>query len=410
MSSPQERVLVLAVDRDGDLERKTRVRAPVSGREAVMSAATTLAVADPEEADANALFAAVKEFDKLRAQEMECDVGAVCGLEESGFKADRKIRREVEALLSRQQYSGIVLISDGAEDELIIPILQNLKPIVSVRRIVVKHSRSVEENYMVLGRYLRMLVFEPRYSKWAIGVPGIILLLAGILVLVGEAYLATLSILLILGAAFLVRGFNVDRTVAGMLSQKPYGYIRLFTIPTSILILIVGLSSGYSNMTDEAAILAQTTGTNLIALVSASPSHFFEYGGTLIGYYLQGSLLFIWAAIGVYLAGTLLIQLVHGSRRAWRSLTGIVVLALLFFPMDQFSSYLVTGGTSSSILLLIYVFVGLAMVFSVVGTLYTRIRGRPPVPTSATPGPAMHHDDAPHDKEEDPDPPEERQD
>ncbi len=137
-----------------------------------MSAATSLAVADPEEADANALFAAVKEYDKLRSQEVDCEVAAVCGLEETGFKADRKIRREVEAILSSQQYSGIVLISDGAEDELIIPILQNLKPIVSVRRVVVKHSQSVEENYMLLARYLRMLVFEPRYSKWTIGVPG----------------------------------------------------------------------------------------------------------------------------------------------------------------------------------------------------------------------------------------------
>ena len=54
--------MVLAVDRDGDLERKTRIRSPVFGREALMAAATTLAVADPEEADANALFAAVREY------------------------------------------------------------------------------------------------------------------------------------------------------------------------------------------------------------------------------------------------------------------------------------------------------------------------------------------------------------
>ncbi len=401
MSAPQERVLVLAVDRDGDLERKARVKSPVSGREAVMSAATTLAVADPEEADANALFAAVKEYDKLRAQEVDCDVGAVCGLEESGFKADRKIRREVEALLSRQQYSGIVLISDGAEDELIIPILQNLKPIVSVRRIVVKHSRSVEENYMVLGRYLRMLVFEPRYSKWAIGVPGIILLLAGILVLVGAAYLATLSVLLILGAAFLVRGFNIDRFVAGMLSHKPYGYVRLFSIPTSILLLIVGISSGYTNMTDNAA--------KLVSDVSASPRLFVQDGGALTGYYIQGSLLFVWAAIGILLTGTLLTQFLRGSHRAWRSVAGLIVLALLFFPMDQFSSYLVTGGTNSSILLLIYVTVGLAMVFGVVGTLYTRLRSRPPVATS-TASPSLPPDDSPKRQDEDQDPPEERQD
>jgi putative membrane protein len=380
MSATQERVLVLSVDRDGDLERKARIKSPVSGRAEVMTAATSLAVADPEEADANALFAAVREYDKLVEQEVPCEVAAVCGMEENGYKADRKIRREVEALLSKQQYSGIMLISDGAEDELIIPIIQTLKPIVSVRRVVVKHSRSVEENYMVLGRYLRMLVFDPRYSKWAVGIPGVILLFAGILVLLGEAYLATLSILMTIGVAFLVRGFNIDRFVAGIMSQKPYGYIRLFSIPTSILILIVGLSSGYSSMASQ--------GSDLMAKVSASPSHFFEYGGTLIGYYLQGSLLLVWAAMGIYLSGILLTQLLHGSYRAWRSVTGLVVLALLFFPMDQFSSYLVNGGTSSSTLLLIYVLVGLAMVFAVVGTLYTRLR-RPQVPTTAIPGPSM---------------------
>jgi len=402
MSAAQERVLVLSVDRDGDLERKTKTKSPVVGRESMMAAATSLAIVDPEEADANALFAAVGEYDKLRAQEVECDVGAVCGLEESGYKADRKIRREVEALLSKQQYSGIVLISDGAEDELIIPIIQTLKPIVSVRRVVVKHSRSVEENYMVLARYLRMLVFEPRYSKWAIGVPGIILLFAGVLVLAGEATLATFAVLIIIGGAFLVRGFNIDRFIAGMMSQRPHGYIRLFTIPTSILILIVGLSSGYSYMTAQAS--------SYIGLVEARPSQFLVYGGTLIGYYLQGSLLLVWAAIGIYLAGTLLNQVMRGSPRAWRSVTGIAVLLLLFFPMDQFSSYLVTGGTTSSILLLIYVFVGLAMVFAVVGTLYTRIRSRPPVPTTATPTPTLPINQPPHGQDEDQDPPEERQD
>lgn len=402
MSAPQERVLVLSVDRDGDLERKAKIQSPVAGRDAVMSAATRLAVADPEEADANALFAAVKEYDKLRSAGVPCDVASVCGLEESGYQADRKIRREVESITSRQQYSGIVLISDGAEDELVIPILQTIKPIVSVRRIVVKHSRSVEENYMVLGRYLRMLIFDPRYSKWAIGVPGIILLFAGVLVLVGAAYLATLSILIILGAALLVRGFNVDRFVAGMMTHKPHAYLRLFAIVTSILTLIVGLSSGYSSMT--------TRGGDLMSQVSSSPARFLEYGGVLIGYYLQGALLLVWAAIGIYLSGTLLTQLLRGSPRAWRSLTGIVVLALLFFPMDQFSSYLITGGTNSSELLLIYVFVGLAMVFAVVGSLYSRLRSRPAVPTTATRGPSIPEGGSPRQNDDDQDPPDQRQD
>lgn len=381
MSVNEERVLVLSVDRDGDIERKARIRSPLLGREAVMAAATKLAVADPEEADANALFAAIKEFDTLTTQEVPCEVAAVSGLEESGYKADRKIRREVEAILSKGQFSGIVLISDGAEDELVVPILQALKPIVSVRRVVVKHSRSVEENYMVLGRYLRMLVFEPRYSKWAIGVPGTMLLLAGLLVLVGAGYLATLSILIILGGAFLIRGFDIDRGVAGMMSHKPYGYIRLFSIPASFLLLIVGLSSGYSSMTTE--------GADLIAKMAGSPSSLLQYGAPLAGYYLQGSLLLIWAAIGTYLSGTLLTQLLRGSPRAWRSVTMLVVLALLFLPMDQFSTFLVSGGPSSSALLLIYVLVGLALVFGVVGILYSRLRSRPAVPTTAVRAPSL---------------------
>ena len=104
-----------------------------------------------------------------------------------------------------------------------IPIIQSLKPIVSVERVAVKHSQTVEETYQVLGRYLRMLVFDPHYSKYALGVPGLILLLAGILVVTGHAFEAGLSAILIIGGAFLVRGFSVDRTVAGSFSEGRRG-------------------------------------------------------------------------------------------------------------------------------------------------------------------------------------------
>ena len=165
------------------------------------------------------------------------------------------------------------------------------------------------------------------------------------------------------------------------MSHKPYGYVRLFSIPTSFLVAIVGVSSGYTSMT--------TQGADLLSKVGTSPSHFLEYGAPLVGYYLQGSLLLIWAAIGIYLSGTLLTQMLRGGPRAWRSVTMIVVLALLYLPVDQFSNYLVTGGASSSALLLIYVLVGLALVFGVVGILYSRLRSRPGVPTTALPAPSL---------------------
>ena len=363
-----ERVLVLAVDRDDDLGRKGRVATPVTGKEAVIAAATKLALADPEEADANAMFATIKTFDELRANGVECEVAVVCGTEDGGFAADKKIRREVETILSQGDYSGIVVVSDGGDDEHVIPILQPMKPILSVERVAVKYSKTVEVTYLVLGRYLRMLIFDPRYSRWALGVPGLLLLLAGVLVISNRVFEAQLATLLILGGAFIIRGFNVDRSIAGILSQRPYVYIRLFSIFASMLVIIVGISSGFGYMSAQAG--------DTVAKVSASPSLFLIFGALLFGYFLKGSLLVIWIGIAIYSVGALLAHLVRGSVRAWRDAVVLVMLALLYLPMDIFSTFLIGGQRESTILLISYVLVGLAVIFGITSTLYGRIRTR----------------------------------
>jgi putative membrane protein len=370
VSGQLERLLVLAVDRDGDLESKTRIQSPVYGKEDVVKAATELAIADPEEADANSIFAAVREYEKLRAKEVDVEVAVVCGVNESGLDADRKIRREVEKILTRAEFTGVVLVSDGADDEQVLPVLQSMKPIVSVVRIAVKHSRTVEETYMVLGRYLRMLVFDPRYSKWVIGVPGVIFLFAGVLVLLGRAYEAGIAILLIVGTTFFVRGFGIDRSVAVMLSQRPYGYLRIFSVVAGSLIFLVGLSSGFTFIDQKIPTIIQN--------VTNNPSLFLVYGPDIIGYYIEGSLPILWAAFAIYLIGSLLAHLARGSSRVWRDGVLIVLLGLLYLPMDEFAIFL-TGGVNSEVLLISYVLVGLAFTFAAVTFVYSKVRSRSPL-------------------------------
>ncbi|MDA4122268.1 MAG: DUF373 family protein [Thaumarchaeota archaeon] len=370
MSAQGGKLLILCVDRDGDLESKTQVRSPVFGRDQVVSAATQLAISDPEEADANALFAAVRERDRLVARGESCEVAAVCGVPNSGLDADRKIRREVESVLTRDAFSGIVLVSDGVEDEQILPIIQSMKPIVSVVRIVVKHSRTVEETYLVLGRYLKMLVNDPRYSRFVVGVPGVILLFVGVLIAFGLAFEAGIAILLILGTAFLIRGFSLDSLFSAywqnLISSRPYGYVRLFSTIAGSLIFIVGQSSGYSFMVKE--------DPNGVARVAASAAAFLQVGPNLIGYYLEGAIDLVWASFAIYLIGALLAHVARGSARAWRDGVLIVLLGLLYFPMDQFA--LVLSDQSSTVFLVSYVLVGLAAVFAVVTAVYPRIRSR----------------------------------
>ena len=61
----EERILILCVDRDGDIEAKTGIKTPIIGRKENLDAAIALALKDPEEADANAMFEAVRIYDSL---------------------------------------------------------------------------------------------------------------------------------------------------------------------------------------------------------------------------------------------------------------------------------------------------------------------------------------------------------
>lgn len=369
MSAPGEKYLVLCVDRDDDLGNKAKVESPVVGREQALAAATKLALTDPEEADANAMFAAVKKYDELSRGNTPCEVAIVCGEVNRGFEADRRLGKQISSMLAKSNYTGVVLVSDGGEDEQVIPIIQSMKPIVSIERIAVKHSQSVEESYQILGRYLRMLVYDPHYSKYALGVPGLILVMVGILIAAGKGFEAALATLLILGGAFLIRGFGVDRTVAGLLQRGPTGYIRLFSMICAAIVVIAGIDAGY------VAMLGDTTAVNA---VSANASQIFVYGGTLVGYMLGGALNLVWVGVAIYAVGALLSHVARDSIRWRRDGYVLVMLAILYFPVRTFSSFLVNGSEQATFFLVSYVLLGLAAIFILTITIYPRVRTRSP--------------------------------
>jgi putative membrane protein len=376
MSGAQEKYLVLCVDRDDDLGIKAEIQSPVVGRENAVAAATKLALADPEDADANAIFAAVRKYDELQASKTPCEVAIVCGDSNRGFEADRRIGRQVAGVLATTDFAGVVLISDGAEDEQVIPVVQSLKPITSIQRIAVKHSQTVEETWQILGRYIRMLVFDPHYSKYSLGVPGLIFVLAGVLVLAGKSFEAGLATLLILGGAFLIRGFGVDRTVMGLLHRGPTGYIRLFSMLVGALVVLAGIFTGYNLMNGYIPTGATTTAVNLVL---QNPGELLVYGGPLIGYLVSGSLTLVWGGIAIYAAGALLSHLARESIRWRRDGYVIVMLGILYLPIRTFSDFLVIGTAQSTLLLIDYAQTGLAAIFLLTTAIYPRVRTRSPV-------------------------------
>lgn len=370
-SQKPSRTLIVCIDRDDDIGVKTGIKTPIVGRDACVDAATKLSITDPEEADANAIFAAVKEYDNLLSKGEFCEVVTVSGLFERGVLGDKKIRGQVADTLKGYPADSAVLISDGVEGEELAPVLQSLVPIVSIRKVIVKHSRSVEESYQVLGRYLRMLVFDPRYAKYALGVPGIIFVALVLITYFFPFADAPLILVVFIGVVFIVRGFDIDRRIEQIGKLSATGYLRLFSVFASVLIILVGIATGISVFFPAAG---GTCSVNspcwLLQQVTLRPSLFLNKAPTMIGYFIRDSQLFVWMGVAIYITTTIFFNLIRpGTRRIARYLVELFVLGLLYFPVLIFANVLISPSNNSDFFVAIIMF-ALAVNFTIAAYLY----------------------------------------
>ena len=225
----QKRILVLCVDRDGDLGAKAGVKTPVVGREANLNAAVSLALKDPEEPDANAMFEAVRIFDRLKDEgkpDEVFEIASLSGSELGGISADRKVVAELNDLLGSFSASEVILVTDGYSDEAVLPVVQSRVPVSSVRRIVVKHSESIEETAALFSRYLKTLVDNPRYSRIVLGLPGLLILILVVFAMIGWVQYYVIAFVFVLSVFLLIKGFGVDRMARGF-----YKWAREYSAP-----------------------------------------------------------------------------------------------------------------------------------------------------------------------------------
>lgn len=354
--SASSRLLILCVDRDDDIGVKAQLQTPIMGRRRCLAAATKLAVADPEEADANAIFGAIREHDELVKKGYECEVAVVSGFFSGGVDADRRISDEVRSIQDKQHFDGIVFISDGGEDESVLPILQGIVPVVSVRRIIIKHSKTLEESYAVFGRYLRMLAYDSRYSKFALGIPGLLLLVGGLLVAIGYAGEALVAAIMIVGSALILRGFDLDRLLASMVRLKPLGLLKAtFTVASLLVITSAFLQS-----------FVELASTEEYASIVANPQLTLSYIPFLVGTLIQGAMNLTWIGLGIFFGGAILYNWGRRSFRIWRHLVGLLILMFLYLPILQFTSILINPNQASALILVSYLLIGLAATFGTV--------------------------------------------
>ncbi len=207
-----KKTLVLVVDRDDDFGVKGKVNTPVIGVQNCLDAATAFGIADPEDSDLNALFAAVSVCLEIQEDGHEADVALICGDEKVGHRSDLALVAQLEEVLDEIQPDSVVLVGDGAEDEYIYPIISSRAHVDSVRKVYVKQAPGIEGSFYIITKMLS----DPGKRKRFLVPLGLIIVL--------------LSLFFIMPALLVYSSEHDINTLAGMSGSLAFFFVGLVLI------------------------------------------------------------------------------------------------------------------------------------------------------------------------------------
>ena len=208
------KTLVICVDRDNDIGEILNVKGPIIGREKNLRIARDLALKDPEETDANCLFGAIKEFDELKKEKNNIEIVTLLGDKNVGIKSDLILEEQLDEVIKKEKPKKAIFVSDGAEDEYILPIIQSKLEIISVKRVIIKQSTYLESSYYIITKFIKEVVKDPQTSKIVLGIPAIILVLYAIF---GD--IAWRFILGVVGIYLIIKAFHLEGFIDSFINE-----------------------------------------------------------------------------------------------------------------------------------------------------------------------------------------------
>ncbi len=259
------KVLVLCVDRDDDFGSKTGLKGPFVGRQKNIEAALALGLKDPEDSDVNTLLAAIGIYEEMLKKGIDAEIACILGDVKVGYESDLVLVNQLEAVIEQVKPDRAVLVSDGAEDEFIYPMIFSRVKVDSVRRVYIKQAPTVESTYYTMVKMMK----DDKIRKRILTPIGLIFLVIGVFSLIPK-FLALASqpddldviasltwgmLSLVIGLYLLAYAYKVgERTRSGvgrMVRAVRSGSQMIPFIIVSSILLIIGLFLGYSYANED---------------------------------------------------------------------------------------------------------------------------------------------------------------
>jgi putative membrane protein len=314
-------LLVLCVDLDDDLGRKTGMETPVVGCDAVREAAVALATADPEDSDVNVLFQGLHLADEIEDERVE--VAAVAGIDGREVEANRRVGEEVDRVLAElaaDEDVRAIIVTDGAQDESVVPVIRSRVTIDGVQRVVVRQAQDLESMYYTIKQ-----VLDDPETRGTLLVPlGILLLIYPLTIIANSVGLPGTVFGLasgLLGLYVLGRGLGIgrwlDQAVERTRRSLFTGRVTLITSVVAAALLAIGGISGVDTLEAEQAAATEEPGpiTVIAALVFGAIQWFAAAGvtsslGRVTDEYLDGS--FQWRYLNAPFYVVAIAAVLHG--------------------------------------------------------------------------------------------------
>ncbi|HYK93706.1 MAG TPA: DUF373 family protein [Thermoplasmata archaeon] len=241
--------LVVCVDRDDDLGRKAGVQGPVVGRAAALDAALKLGTADPGDADTNAIFAAVHLYDEIASTGEAAEVAVLTGSPKVGVLSDQRVADQFDHVLAAHPGAKVHLVSDGAEDEYLFPILASRARIDGVHRVYIHQNASIESTYYTLVRALK----DPKLRAKTVLPFAIVLLVLGMAAAGGVITWGIIGLSVLLGVYLIFWTFDIDEAIIDSIRSAStdirQGSVAFGFGIFSIALVGLGFLSGYNSYT-----------------------------------------------------------------------------------------------------------------------------------------------------------------
>jgi putative membrane protein len=316
MSSPTK-LVVIAVDFDNDIG-KLGINTPVLGYDNILKIANEYALTAPQDSDLNVLFTALKLYRDLKKDESySVEIVLVAGDENSSSRAGIKISRELDKVIEVTKANNAIVVVDSVEDEKVLPVIQSKVNVVGVERVVVEQLRGVEETYVLLGRYLRKVLEERRFSKIFLGLPGLIILTYSLLLTMNLVTYITPTISIIIAAFLIFKGFGLDEFVSRWWRLSPITRISLIlsTISTAMTVIILYITLASRNFSSD--IMSITL-------------------------YISNTIPFLLLSLIPLIGGRLTLRILRRSIRVWRDLITLTVIIMLYGLITRISELIIT--------------------------------------------------------------------